>query len=99
MKLRIKYGHWLPRKLDVAAITLFPWIFFAEDVPDPRTISHELVHVEQIERVGFFRFYVSYLVIYFGFRIYGWSHDAAYMGIPHETEAYMRTADKKQVEA
>lgn len=47
----------------INAIVLFPFIIYkAEEKDVPReTILHELVHVEQINRMGWFRFYWTYL--------------------------------------
>lgn len=91
MKLRIRYNHWLPKRLGVAAITLYPFVLFAWDSPSESLWRHEMVHVEQVRRIGWLRFYVSYLVIYFGYRVYGWGADYSYSALPHEVEAVFRS--------
>lgn len=55
--------RWFLRK-STAAIVLYPWIFYRGDLTkEQRHIirKHEWVHVEQIHRLGWVRFYVTYL--------------------------------------
>lgn len=53
-------------------------------------LAHELIHVEQIRRLGWGRFYVSYLFEFFGHlrRLKNWRR--AYLEISFEREAYLR---------
>jgi hypothetical protein len=73
-------------------ITLYPFIFYIGE-PTKRTIKHESIHVEQIRRHGVLRFYVSYLLHYFAYRIAGNSSLASYLLIPYEIEAYSRETE------
>ena len=51
-------------------------------------LCHEMIHVRQIRKVGWFSFYISYLLYYFaGLLRYG-DHGAAYYNIPYESEAF-----------
>ncbi len=62
MKLRVKYRSKLVRK-GYGAWVLYPWMFFRDrrrDVTD-RLFRHELEHVYQVQRMGWLRFYVTYL--------------------------------------
>ena len=78
-------GPWVVRKRwftppwgSIRAITLYPFIFLRAGWP-ASTMRHELIHVWQIRKVGWFRFYLTYL----------W--DAARVGygrIPVELEAW-----------
>ena len=43
------------------AITLYPFIIYRSEAAQTTYQAHEFVHVEQVRRLGWFRFYVSYL--------------------------------------
>jgi len=69
---------------------LYPYILFSsreESVSSP-VLKHEWVHVQQIRRVGFLRFYFRYLAEYVKGRRKGLSHTQAYLAISFEIEAY-----------
>jgi hypothetical protein len=53
-------------------------------------IAHEHVHVEQIEKIGWWKFYYSYLLEYVKNRFKGLNHNQAYMEISYEKDAYFR---------
>lgn len=76
------------RAFRVHAIVLYPFIFFAEKNPGEVLMNHEMIHVEQIRRLGFVKFYYQYLKQYFFLRLKGSSHHQAYHGISFEQEAY-----------
>lgn len=62
MKLRIIYGTRLVRK-GYSAWVLYPFMFFRdkkEDVDD-RLFRHEMEHVYQVMREGWWTFYIKYL--------------------------------------
>ena len=85
MKLRVIYGSRLVRK-GYSAWVLFPFMFFrdkAEDVDD-RLFRHEMQHVYQVLRDGWFVFYAKYL---YQLAKYG------YMDHPYEMEARDREND------
>jgi len=87
MRIRIKKNHWLPKRLKVLGITIYPYIFVRVKKPSARLIAHELVHIDQVRSVGWFRFYISYLLYYRAGQIRGLSDKAAYLKIPYELEA------------
>ena len=95
-QLRFYFNSWLfrlPLLRNYSAITLLPFgVFFSgsQAEVDPRTLNHELVHVEQIERLGLLKFYVSYLWHYLKNLIKYRNHDLAYHNIPFEVEARER---------
>lgn len=64
MKIRPVY-HFLPlRKSWIGGITIYPFIFFKrkrEEITDT-LFRHELEHIYQVKRLGWFRFYISYLI-------------------------------------
>ena len=70
MKIRRKYNNWIPQLLRVGAITLYPYILFSRTVPSLKTnlrnpeqlFKHEYIHIEQVRRMGWFKFYFCYLV-------------------------------------
>lgn len=74
--------------LGVRAITLYPLIFCAEEAPSALLLAHESIHVDQIRRDGWFRFYWRYWKDYLDARILGMSHRGAYLTIPYEADAY-----------
>lgn len=67
MKLRPIYNSWLPRLLKVEAITLYPFIFFANYRAYysfnfmEKIFRHEYQHVLQIREVGPIFFYLDYV--------------------------------------
>jgi hypothetical protein len=76
----------------ISAMTLPKRIFIDPVVITARQgpgllLVHELVHVRQWEQLGVIRFLWRYLTAYFGGRIRGMSHRAAYLAIPLEVEA------------
>jgi hypothetical protein len=69
MRIRRVYNSWIPQLLKVGAITLYPFILFSrkqfalskEDyIRD--LFKHEYIHIEQVRRLGWFKFYFLYLV-------------------------------------
>jgi hypothetical protein len=67
MKLRIRYKHWIcthaPFLGYPAGIVLYPFMLFKrskEEVTD-KLFRHELEHVYQVRRLGWLRFYLTYL--------------------------------------
>lgn len=58
-----------------------------------KLIRHELVHQEQMDRVGVLAFYLIYLRDYLWNLIRFRDHDRAYREIPFEVEAYAREGD------
>lgn len=78
----------LARVLDVNAIVLYPFIFFADRSPDPFIVNHEFIHVQQIKRHGVGKFYFLYLYEYLRHRLKKKRHYEAYMAISFEKEAY-----------
>ena len=79
MKLRVFYGSHLVRK-GYSAWVLFPFMFFREareDVTD-ELFRHEMQHVYQVLRYGWWVFYAKYLW-------YLWKH--GYAAHPYEIEA------------
>ncbi len=50
-------------------------------------LRHELVHVDQYQRMGVVRFLATYVASYVGGRLRGYGHLGAYRRIPQEIEA------------
>jgi hypothetical protein len=88
MTVKHVYNSIVPKLLKVDAIVLYPFIFFKDKYPSGRIIRHELVHVDQIKKYGWFRFYLSYIMEYASYRVRGLSHYDSYMKISYEVEAY-----------
>lgn len=89
MNLRQIYGVKFLDKFNIAAIVLYPFMLFADKKEDvsARLMRHEMEHVEQVRRWGFFSFYVSYLLFYLGNLLIYKNHGMAYWKIPHEIQA------------
>jgi hypothetical protein len=63
MKIRIVYEHWYPKLFKIEAITLYPFILCqgTKEETTRTTLRHEMIHVEQIKRLGWLGFYWLYL--------------------------------------
>jgi len=65
VKIRRKFNHWIPQLLNVTAITLYPFILFAESLSrvrnDRNLYKHEWIHIEQYRKLGVLNFVVQYL--------------------------------------
>lgn len=72
----------------INAIVLYPFILFYDKEPVEEIIRHEMVHIDQIKRLGVGKFYALYLYEYLKGRKNGLSHDEAYRNISFEREAY-----------
>lgn len=94
LKVREVYESRIPRLVGAEAITLYPFIFYSFDeyeaCDDREEVvrAHEWIHVRQIRLMGWFNFYVSYVVCYLRMRLQGRSHISAYYDIPHERQAF-----------
>ena len=77
-----------PAPKDAAAITIGPVISVRSGhETSQRLMEHEEVHVVQWAKFGWLGFLTRYLSSYFGSRIQGFPHWAAYRRIPLECEA------------
>lgn len=88
MKVIHLKGITLLNKFRIQGIVLYPFVLYAAARPDEILLNHERIHVEQIKRDGFIRFYSTYLVEYISWRMKKKSHDEAYRHISYEQEAY-----------
>jgi hypothetical protein len=69
MKIRRKFHNWIPRILKVNGITLYPYILFAKPAGHyrgklptfERMLKHEYVHINQVRKLGWFRYYYKYI--------------------------------------
>ena len=69
MKIRRKYNNWIPKILKVGAITLYPFILYKRSKTDLKQtpdylktiFKHEYIHIEQVRRLGWLKFYLSYI--------------------------------------
>tara|TARA_R110000764_G_scaffold214229_1_gene300705 strand:+ start:452 stop:733 length:282 start_codon:yes stop_codon:yes gene_type:complete len=90
MEIKLIKNSFIPKMLKVDAITIYPFIFFASKTMNRTILSHELIHINQVETYGWFRFYSSYAVEYLSYRLRGDSPDVAYNKISYEIEAYRK---------
>lgn len=88
MKIIEIKNNFVPKLLNVSAITLWPFIFYADSEPSDEIMFHEWVHVLQIGYHGVVKFYALYVGYYFKLRFKGLKHLKAYYEIPFEKEAY-----------
>ena len=92
MKIRRVYNSCIPKLLKVSAITLYPFILFTRSVDgikkcrkDPEQLfKHEYIHIEQVRRMGWFKFYFCYLVE---------NRKTGYKQNKYEIEAYSRQTE------
>lgn len=88
----VRYHHpwWLRMVLmrGVAGFTLGRRVYLAHGTDIARSLRHELTHVRQIARVGFFTFYWRWICEYLANRRSGMSSDEAYRHISFEEEAF-----------
>lgn len=84
----------IARLLGVGGIVIYPFVLFAEQRPSEQLFNHEMIHVEQIRKIGILLFYFYYLKEYATNRIKGLSHYEAYMAISYEKEAYQNENKK-----
>ncbi len=86
-------------KSEIAGMTHWRWIFVRPALFDgnsddlARLVIHELVHVSQFAKVGYFSFLFRYVMDYLGGRVSGMNHRDAYRAISFEMEARMITSD------
>lgn len=99
LKIREIFGNKLANWLDVEAITIYPFIFYADKKPITEIRIHEHIHILQVREKGWFRFYFSYLVFYCRNKK-NTDADTAYRNISYEAEAYAHQVDweKKVIE-
>jgi hypothetical protein len=86
-------GVWILDRFGIQGIVLYPFVLYASRSPEPRIRRHEMVHVQQIRRLGVGTFYLRYLLEYLQLRRKGISHHDAYRGISFEKEAYLLEND------
>lgn len=86
MKIRVCYSTRLIRQ-PYAAWVLFPFMLFrgSKEEVDDRLFRHEMQHVYQVQRIGWWKFYASYLWLLY-------KH--GYASHPYEVEARERETDK-----
>jgi hypothetical protein len=90
MKVRPFYNcAWLPEGVD--GMTIYPFIFIRPAKKDTPEIlmSHEMIHVNQVRRAGWIKFYASYVWYWAKGLSNGNTRDQAYLNIPWEREAYI----------
>lgn len=85
-----KYNHWLPPLLGATAVTINDTIYYSisEDKVKPKLRRHEMVHIQQFEKMGVVGFFISYFSQYLNGRLKGLSHWDAYYEISLEKEAF-----------
>lgn len=73
--MRIRFHHWwfkFPPGIGSAGFVFYPWVMFKRrpnDVSD-RLFRHELEHAYQVQREGWLKFYLTYLLylVRYGYR-------------------------------
>jgi len=95
MQVKIYENHWLfklPYIKEYTAITLAPYILVRDKI-DEDTLFHENVHIQQIEKLGITRFYITY-ILWFVVNLLKYRNVIdAYSRIPFEEEAYRLTKE------
>ena len=86
----------VPALFGASAITLYPFVFCEqseEAALATHTVQHEMVHVEQVRRLGWVGMYGSYVFEYLRHRRSGKSHNESYFALQLEREAYAREGE------
>lgn len=89
MKIHVFYDSRLPAIFGADAITLYPFIFF--NLSKDKSIEgakHEVVHVRQVRKLGWLKFYSDYVWQWLKGMIVGKGFDGSYLAISYEVEAY-----------
>jgi len=99
MKIKIKYNHWYAKFLKfiwrskIVATVIYPYIFVSGSkkmASKYKILEHEMVHIKQIEKEGYLKFYVKYcfefIINFFKY----FSFKKAYLNISYEKEAYKK---------
>jgi hypothetical protein len=67
MKVRVFYNVRPLGWFKIGAITLFPFIFISlpkDHADKTKMLAHEFVHIQQVLKSGWIKFYASYLYLY-----------------------------------
>lgn len=91
MKIITIFNSRFARLINVSAVTLYPFIFFADNKDTAiaqHIVSHEYIHVLQIRAIGWWKFYATYFWQYVRARFSGKNHNDAYNSIDYEIVAY-----------
>lgn len=97
MKVRFLFNSFLPKINNSQAITLYPFVFVAvskEDAARTYIIAHELIHVKQIRKLGWFKFYFSYFCEFMANLRATKNFWFAYYNVSFEMDAFRREVDK-----
>jgi len=70
--MKIRFNHWWFRIFPGAGVVLYPYVLFKRppDETPIRLFRHELQHVYQVRREGWWKFYLTYLwyLLRYGYR-------------------------------
>ena len=86
--MKIKYKHWIFRLMPRwAGMVIYPYVLFKRgpDEVSDRLFRHELEHYYQVQRVGWWKFYTTYLF---------YNLTEGYKNNPYEIEARNRENDE-----
>lgn len=93
MKVKIRYNSSVPKLFGWDGITLYPFIFMTiskHKAIKSRLLHHEWIHILQVRKHGFFRFYFSYIMQSFVNILKYRNLKEAYRNISFEKEAYLK---------
>jgi hypothetical protein len=96
MKVKHIRNSKLAKLLKVEAITIYPFIFYSMDIPSKVLKQHEMIHIDQIRKLGWFKFYFKYLLEYTKLYYRLRSSSMAYFNISFEKEAYAKQYDNRE---
>ena len=91
MKARFIFNSRVPKWFGAVGVTLYPLVFIATDIDTALRadiISHELVHVHQLEKQGWLKFHLFYFWAFLVAFVKTRSYSKAYYSITYEQEAY-----------
>lgn len=105
-KIKFVHGSLMLKALNkitgqnIGAITLYPFIFttYQKGAMPKWMINHELIHISQIRDLGFFSFYISYLLYFLANLLRFKDGNMAYYKIPYEEAAYKLYSEGSEYE-
>lgn len=101
MTVRFFFNSSLPKLWGASATTIYPFVFCVQS-PDEalatHTISHELVHVDDVRQQGWFSFYFTYIVSFVANLLKTKNYWYSYYNLLAEQKAFRLQDDPKLFE-
>jgi len=93
MKIKIKYNHWLPKKVKADGLVIYPYVLLRHPenkIKRKKALHHEWVHIQQIRKDGLVKFYFGWFTQLIKNLFRYKNVHKAYRNISYESEAYKK---------